>query len=83
MLREIGSIRLDAASTLSGTDWVTLVETDDDAIPSHRPVVISKTIGAGRILVIGDTSIFYNDDLEIRDNKQFVIQIMDWLLFRI
>lgn len=82
VLLGIESIMLYAHSTLSGAEWNNLIVTDDDAVPSNRPVVISRLFGEGRILVIGDSN-FISYHIDDYNNKQFGVQCIEWLLFMI
>ena len=83
VLRGVGKIRLACAATVTGPGWDVLVQTDDDATSPNSCVVMSKTIGKGRVIVTGDASVFGNSELPIHDNRRFVLQVMDWLCFRI
>jgi hypothetical protein len=83
VVKGVSKIRLDAAATFTGPGWDALVNTDDDATPPNRSVVMGKAIGQGRMIAIGDQSVFAASGLPVHDNKRFVLQLMDWLCFRI
>jgi len=46
------SFHVDAATSLSGAAWTTVVETDDDATPVRRPAVLARGFGAGRLVAL-------------------------------
>jgi hypothetical protein len=57
ILNGVKSFHVDAAASLSvGAGWTTIVETDGDSIPTRRPAVIVRGVGAGRILAFDDSS---------------------------
>ena len=76
-----------AGSSLSGTQWQAILESDDDATPPRRPAVIVREMGSGRVFAVGDTNIWSNDDLygpkiSVADNRRFAIRSVNWLLSR-
>lgn len=81
ILDGVNTIRLDAGATLSGPGFATLVETDDDAVPAQRPVVVAKDYGSGRLLAIADSCFIRSDPYALYDNRQFAMQTTEWLLF--
>lgn len=83
VLTGIESIMLYASSSLSGLEWNSIIVTDDDSIPPNRPVLISRLFGEGRILAMGDNSFLRDTYIGNYDNKLFIIQCVEWLLFRI
>ena len=80
VIQGISEIGLYAGSTLTASGWNTIIQTYNDSNPPEKPVVISKSIGMGRVIVIGDSDVFYH--YSEFDNKQFTLQLMDWLLFK-
>lgn len=44
-------------------------------------VFMAKDTGNGRIFVSSDASLFNNELIELRDNRQFGINIVDWLTY--
>ncbi len=75
---------VDAATSLSGGEgWNTVVETDDDSVPSRRPAVIVRSFGSGRIVAFGDSNTWANHLINNLENKLFGIRCAEWLLFRI
>jgi len=43
-----------------------------------RPLVLSRTIGKGRVLILGDPSLFINNMLAFPSNRSFVQGITQW-----
>lgn len=75
---------VDAATSLSGGEgWTTIVETDDDSVPSRRPAVIVRSFGSGRIAAFGDSNTWADHLINNLENKHFGIRCAEWLLFRI
>lgn len=78
------SFHVGAAASLSGNaEWTTIAETDDDSTPARRPVLMSRSFGAGRIVAYGDTNTWANHIIGDLENKRFGVRCAEWLLFRI
>lgn len=77
------SFHVDAAASLSGSGWTTVVETDDDSTPSRRPAVIARPFGAGRVVAFGDSNTWANHMIANLENELFGVRCIEWLLFRI
>jgi hypothetical protein len=74
----------DAVCTLSGgVGWETVAETDDDAAPPRRPVLIARGIGAGRVAAYGDSNTFADHRIGTANNAQLGVRCVEWLLFKI
>src|SRR5205823_1867732 len=55
ILGGLAAVSVDAVCTFSAAlGWTTIIATDADAIPPNQPVLIERSIGAGRVLVFGD-----------------------------
>ena len=74
---------VDAATSLSGAGWTTVVETDDDATPARRPAVLARGFGAGRVVAFGDSNTWADHLIADLQNKLFGVRCAEWLLFRI
>jgi hypothetical protein len=77
------SFHVDAAASLSGAGWTTVVETDDDAMPARRPAVLAREFGAGRVVTFGDSNTWADHLIGHLENKLFGVRCAEWLLFRI
>lgn len=51
-------------------------ELDDAETVRERPVVVSETVGDGRVLVVSDPSVFINAMLDAQDNQQFATNLL-------
>jgi hypothetical protein len=78
------SFHVSAAASLSGDSaWSTVVETDDDSVPSRRPVVIARAFGSGRVVAFGDSNTWADHAIADLENRRFGVRTIEWLLFRI
>jgi hypothetical protein len=78
------SFHVNAAASLSGDPaWSTVVETDDDSMPSRRPVVIARAFGGGRVVAFGDSNTWADHAIADLENRRFGVRTIEWLLFRI
>jgi hypothetical protein len=78
------AVSVSATSTFSlATGWTTVIETDTDAVPASQPVLIEQALGAGRVLVSGDTNWWSNPELAKYDNKTFGVRCAERVLFKI
>jgi hypothetical protein len=70
--------------TLSGgSAWSAIVNTDTDTNPPSRPVVMERDVGAGRILVLGDSNPLDDSTIVQYENQIFAVRCIERLLFRI
>jgi hypothetical protein len=51
-------------------------ELDDWETMDRRPVVVSEDVGAGRLILVGDASVFINAMLDRPDNQQFTRNVL-------
>ncbi|MBN2391400.1 MAG: hypothetical protein JXR84_11785 [Anaerolineae bacterium] len=57
-----------------------LITTDADADPPNRAIAVALNFGAGRVVILGDSNYFDDEfGLNVGDNKQFGINITNWL----
>ena len=72
------TVRAGSATTLVTTSEYAYLDTngngelDGEEQLASRPVVTSESVGDGRVIAVGDPSIFVNAMLERGDNRQFV-----------
>ncbi|WP_336339222.1 DUF4350 domain-containing protein [Haloarcula brevis] len=52
-------------------------ELDNDERLASRPVATSESVGDGRVVAVGDPSVFVNAMLERGDNRRFVRNLLD------
>jgi hypothetical protein len=84
IVNPLGSFVVGATCTLSGRDgWATVVETDDDADPARRPVLLVRPWGSGRVLAFGDSNAWANHLIGAYENRLFGVRCAMWLLFGI
>ena len=69
--------------TLSGAGWDTVTETDSDAAPPNRPLLIARAHGAGRVVAIGDSNTFADHLAAEPQNQELGVRCVSWLLFEI
>lgn len=50
---------------------------DDDETPAARPVMAVEPVGNGRVITLGDPSVFINSMLEYGDNRAFATQLAE------
>jgi hypothetical protein len=58
---------------------VSIVSGDDDSTPANAVVGVAAESGSGRILGLGHDGFFINGALDLYSNRQFGINIIDWL----
>jgi hypothetical protein len=84
ILTGINAFHVNAAASLTGgTLWETIVETDDDSVPSRRPVLIARNMGSGRLLAFGDSNTWADGLIADLDNQRLGVRSIQWLLQRI
>jgi len=64
---------------ISNTDAVPIVSGDDDTSPTCAIVGVASQSENGRVVGIGHDGFFINGALSLYDNKQFGINIINWL----
>ena len=69
--------------TLSGAGWDTVTETDADAAPPNRPLLIARAHGSGRVVAIGDSNTFADHLAGEPQNQELGVRCVSWLLFEI
>jgi hypothetical protein len=70
--------------TLSGgSAWSAVVNTDTDTNPPSRPVVMERNVGAGRVVVLGDSNPLEDSTIVQYENQLFVVRCIERLMFRI
>ncbi|GCF12117.1 hypothetical protein Harman_00520 [Haloarcula mannanilytica] len=86
----VDTVVLNYGTTVSAGDATTLVNTskyayldtngnaelDNEEQLASRPVVTSESVGDGRVIAVGDPSIFVNAMLERGDNRRFVRNLL-------
>lgn len=78
------SIVNDATCTFStAAGWTTVVETDADAVPPNQPVTVERSVGAGRVVVLGDSNVFTDVEQPKYDNAAFTQRCVERVLFKI
>ena len=58
---------------------VPIVAGDDDTTPFPSIVAMVSGLGEGRVVAVGHEGFFTNEALDLLDNKQFGLNIVDWL----
>jgi hypothetical protein len=61
------------------TNSVPIVSGDDDASPTRAIIGAASQSGNGRVVGLGHDGFFINGALNLYDNKQFGLNIIDWL----
>jgi Domain of unknown function (DUF4350) len=80
----LSDFSVSATATLSGAGgWNTVVETDDDSTPVRSPVLIARAFGQGRVVALGDSNIWADHMIGVRQNKDLGISCIKWILFSI
>jgi hypothetical protein len=70
--------------TLSGgSAWSSVVSTDTDTKPPNRPVVMERDIGAGRVLVLGDSNTLEDSTINENENQSFAVRCVERTIFKI
>lgn len=78
------AISVAATCTLSGGGtWAAPVATDLDTRPPSRPVVMERDVGAGRVLVLGDSNILSSPTIGANENQTFAVRCAQRVLFSI
>lgn len=80
-LKEI-SVYATCTFSLAG-GWTTVVETDSDATPPHQPVLIERGVGAGRVVIFGDSNSATDTEIGKYENEAFALRCADRVLFKI
>ncbi|MGH3843705.1 MAG: DUF4350 domain-containing protein [Pseudonocardiaceae bacterium] len=69
------AISMHHTCTLSGGGvWVAAVTTDTDTQPPSRPVVMERDVGAGRVLVLGDSNVLEDLTIGEHENQAFAVR---------
>jgi hypothetical protein len=80
----LNAITLPATCTFSaGSPWTSVVVTDGDTLPPGRAVVVEREVGAGRVLVLGDSNIIADTWIGERENATFGTRCAERVTFRI
>jgi len=81
IMENIALLQSYTSSSLSPGLATTLIFTDSDATPANSTVAAAlENEKGGRVVVVGDGNYFDDEDgLNVGDNKQFGINIIDWL----
>jgi hypothetical protein len=80
----ISDFSVGATATLSGGGgWNTVAETDDDSTPVRSPALIARAFGQGRVVALGDSNIWADHMIGVRQNKDLGVRCVKWLLFSI
>ena len=58
---------------------IPIVSGDNDTTPVPSVVAMVSTLGEGRVVALGHDGLLTNEALELFDNKQFGINIINWL----
>lgn len=84
ILQGISSAQFRASTSMwGGAGWQTVIESDDDAMPPRRPLLMARSFGSGRVVVCGDFSWLSYFSLDMVDNEALAVRCVEWLLFQI
>ena len=74
----------DATCTFSSAaGWTTIIETDADAVPPNQPVLVERSVGAGRVLVFGDSNSWTDIEIAKYDDNALGVRCCERVLFKI
>lgn len=80
IMHELANIQTYTSTSIQPGNASPLITTNANADPPERPVAAALNFGAGRVVVLGDSNYFDNNHgLYVGDNKQFAINITNWL----
>ena len=66
----LSAISVSATCTFADP-WPVVVATDTDTVPPSRPVVVEQSVGAGRVLALGDSNVLtYSPNSAVRRAPQ-------------
>ena len=81
IFKDVSNIISRGISTIETTNWLKLIHTDSDASPANKAVCLCGVRGKGKVLAIGDTNIFMDQDFST--NKTFTMNAIKWLLYKL
>jgi hypothetical protein len=80
----LAAVMADATCTFSSAaGWTTIVETDADTVPPNQPVLVERSVGAGRVLVFGDSNSWTDIEIGKYDDQALGVRCCERVLFKI
>jgi hypothetical protein len=80
----LSTTSVSATCTFSGASgWDAVVITDSDSTPAMAATVVARDVGAGRMLVLGDSNILADMFIVEHENRMFGLRCAEWVTFQV